>query len=128
MRPPQTRAAGSIISRGRSGETSRVAPTEFFGDKIGSPKSDNSFRIMGCNVGGLPSSRQNTKYEQMRTLSNLYDVDVLCISEPNLAWQNVPVEERFQEKIRGWWDGGAVYTAGIKTTQQQVPFKLEAWR
>ena len=68
----------------------------------------NRLRIFGINIGGFPNRADNPKNGKFRELVNTHQPDVVCMSEVNVAWQMVPVHERFGQRMME--DFGTTYS------------------
>ena len=72
-----------------------------WGDKMG--KKTNEIRVAFQNINGLPKSKQHPKNKDFVEMEARLQVDVLGISEVNLYWPKVDVQDQLQARTREWW-------------------------
>ena len=78
--------------------------------------SELDFRIGMVNVGGLPvDDTSNTKMKEIHLYVSKLNVDVIGLSECNVSWRNLPVQDRLQERTRGWWESIQINSAYYET-------------
>ena len=64
------------------------------------------------NVGGLPvDDTTNTKMKEIHAYMSKLNVDVIGLSECNISWKNLPVQQCLQEQTRGWWESLQINSA-----------------
>ncbi len=72
-----------------------------FGDPIPSPKSDSSFRIGFCNIGGFPvHGRQNHKVTEIKHFIASHNLDLFGGCESNVNWHALPEQSQLKEWFR----------------------------
>ena len=76
---------------------------EWWGDPLDPSPSDNVLRVVAQNVSGLPLSAQHPKYDELQNFLLDYSVDVLCMSELNVAWHNLPEAQQLVHTVRPWF-------------------------
>jgi hypothetical protein len=81
-----------------------------WGHKI-TEKGDNIFRIGLQNINSLPLSAKHSKNELFTSEITNGQFDVYCATEVNIAWQNVPVEDKIQERFRGHFEFSNIITS-----------------
>ena len=89
--------------RGRKGTaTQRDNNHEHWGNKIKN-KNKNVVRLLLNNVNGIGQHRGGMKDELMREFITKWDVDIACITEPNVHWGKVPHKDNWYERSASWF-------------------------
>ena len=57
------------------------------------------FWIVGWNPGGLPQDNGKEKNQRLRAFINEWSLDVLCLSEVNVAWHLIAHDHRLGERV-----------------------------
>jgi hypothetical protein len=64
-------------------------------------KTNSTFRIGLRNINSLPVMSSHSKNHIFTNDIREGEFDVFCATEVNVAWQNVPEQDRIQERFRG---------------------------
>ena len=85
---------------------SRSRTSVLVGDKY-NHSHPTDVRILGWNINGVPhhSSVGNGKNARVHRTLNMINPDIVCFSELNVAWNLIPHQDRFDERINSWWKG-----------------------
>ena len=74
-----------------------------WGDPFHARTSDRYLWIVALNSAGLPTYGHHPKYHDLQAFMLSNDVDVLCLSETNIAWQHVEDTAHLSQIIRPWF-------------------------
>ena len=77
--------------------------SDCWGDEFAVDSSDDTLRIVGLNVSGLPADPNGVKYQDLHAFILTYNVDILCLSELNQAWNLLPETSHFRQVVRPWF-------------------------
>ena len=80
----------------------RDKPHEHWGNKM-KRKDKEVVRILLNNVNGIGRFSGGMKDEILRTFMSKKDVDIACITEPNVHWGKVPHRDTWYERTSGWF-------------------------
>lgn len=70
-------------------------------------KTKDVFRIVLLNIGGLQQSGATQKNQDLLQFVNEKEADVIALTEVNVHWKLLPVAERLEERMKGWWGEGS---------------------
>ena len=76
---------------------------EHWGNKM-KTKNKKVVRLLLNNVNGIGQHRGGMKDEIMRDFMDKWDVDIACITEPNVHWGKVPNKDNWFERSAGWFE------------------------
>ena len=65
------------------------------------PKIENSTRIVLRNISSLPKDKIHNKNDILINEIMQCQADIYCATETNIAWQNIPAEDRVYERFKG---------------------------
>ena len=77
--------------------------SDCWGDEFAVDPSDDTLRIVSLNVSGLPASPSGVKYQDLHAFILSYNVDILCLTELNQAWNCLPETAHFRQVVRPWF-------------------------
>ena len=78
---------------------------------------------MAQNVSGLPLQHTHPKYAELQSFILDYSIDVLCISELNVAWHQLQEEQQFSHRVRPWFQSTFSRVAWYSDRDWQSPFQ-----
>ena len=61
---------------------------------------ETTLRVVSLNVSGLPADPHGIKYQDLLHFITDFSIDILCISEVNLAWHCLPETSHFSQITR----------------------------
>ena len=79
-----------------------------WGDPFVLQPTDDTLRVAAVNVSGLPPDPNGLKYHELQDFLLHNNIDVLCLTEMNLAWHCLPETAQFAHVVRPWFR--SVYT------------------
>ena len=99
-------------------------PTDTWGDPVQPFLAPESvLRLVSLNVSGLPANPSSLKYQDLQAFLYDYSVDILCLSELNLAWHCLPEESHFSHVTRQWFRSAASVVAWFRDRSLTSPFQ-----
>jgi len=78
---------------------------------------DKTINIMFQNINGLPIQAQHPKNESVRDTMLRHNIDILGISEVNIAWHKVRGKARLGEQTAEWFEARHLTQAWNQTDQ-----------
>ena len=98
----------------------------------GSPFSENApssnLRIVGLNIGGLNPKKDGVKNQAIRNLMTANSVDILCLTELGISWNNIEEEHKPDQMIQGWFNQQAVKYAYLFSLAVTTGPHTTIWR
>ena len=101
-----------------------------WGHKLGAKKSSDCFRIGLLNPNGLPVKGTDIKNKILRDYINQTQLDSVCLSECNIHWKQLPIDQRLHERTLGWWEclhTNTAYYDTYKTSATQQAGGVSLW-
>ena len=89
-----------------------------WGDTLSS-KQDDMYRIGLLNIGGIQASGRTPKNLSLQQFILEKEFDVIGMTEMNVRWKSLPVQERMQERILQWYGRGKA--TAISTYYEKYP-------
>ena len=83
-----------------------------WGDNMG--EKTNEIRVAFQNINGLPKSKDHPKNKDFVEIETKLQIDIMGISEVNLYWPKVAIEDQLQARIREWWQSSHIERAFLK--------------
>jgi len=75
-----------------------------WGHKLGK-KNKETIRIVLQNVDGLPNNTKGkVKLDSLLLFTQEAEIDILALTELNVAWDRVDYKARLPVKTQGWWE------------------------
>ena len=74
-----------------------------WGDSFQEEAPESVLRVVALNVSGLPAHPGGIKYQDLLHFIHDYSVDIICLSELNLAWHCLPEPSHFAQVTRPWF-------------------------
>ncbi len=105
-RPPHPRLQQTTISTGNLMDNST-----FGGHKLTSTKQENTFRLAFRNINSLPTQKSDHKNLQLVQDIRGHQIDLMGMSEINLAWHNLPFHDQIHERFRGMFEFSKIVCA-----------------
>lgn len=87
-----------------------IQPEEGWGN-VRAKEAILALRIGLLNHGGFPPEAAHGKNHDIREFVSKHGFDVVGLTENNLNWQKVPVQNRLHERTRGWFEALHLTTA-----------------
>ena len=82
---------------------SREMHSACWGDVFRTRVPDDTLRIVALNTAGLPTTPNHPKYHSLQAFILANDIDVICLSETNVAWQHVEETAHLSQVTRPWF-------------------------
>ena len=98
----------------RESPVSPVSTVDAWGDRLATTPAEAVLRVVSQNVSGLPASPNHIKYADLQSFMLDYSVDVLCVSETNVAWHNVSETEQLAQVVRPWFRSSVTHVAWFR--------------
>ncbi len=77
---------------------------ESWGHQMGR-KNPDTIRIVLQNVDGIPqNTKGDMKLDSLLTFTREADLDILVLTELNVAWDTINYKARLPTKTKGWWE------------------------
>ena len=76
---------------------------DFYGDRINLRK-DKILRIGQININGITETKDSEKDTRIRQAINEYGFQIVGIQETNRCWHLLDEEDRWYNRIKGWWE------------------------
>ena len=92
-----------------------------WGDPMAEEPPDTTLRVATINVGGLPTQANHPKYQSLQAFALSNDVDILCLTEVNVAWQHVEESAHVSQIVRPWFRSTFCRTAWYKAFPSESP-------
>jgi len=74
------------------------------GTQIGKEKPD-TIRIVLQNVDGIPkNTKGDMKLDSLLNFMREAEIDILVLTELNVAWDTLDYKARLPAKTQGWWE------------------------
>jgi hypothetical protein len=86
-------------------------------------KDDGIFRLGLRNINSLPLSKNHSKNELFINDIIAGAFDIFCATEVNLAWHNLPYQDRIKERFKGSLEFAKFVTATNKDKELKEPFQ-----
>ena len=98
----QTSIRSSIPNEKNIPEIQHMSNSKYdiWGHSFG-PKLENTTRIVLRNISSLPKEKTHNKNDILINEIIQSQADVYCATEINVAWQNIPAEQRIYERFKG---------------------------
>jgi len=105
---------------GREGDGRRQRPTEDqqVQDSVQHTTTTNTISnisILFQNINGLPVSTNHPKNDSIKDTIHRHNIDVIALSEVNIAWHQVPGNTRLGERSAEWFETRHISVAWNQT-------------
>ena len=94
-----------------------------WGDSLDPTPSEAVLRVVSQNVSGLPAFPRHVKYADLQSFLLDYSVDIMCLSEVNLAWHNVPETDHLAQVVRPWFHSAATHVAWYRDKEHTTNYQ-----
>ena len=91
--------SGEISNQENSNTNKKI---EYWGHKMRA-KNGNTLRICFHNTNGLPLTNNHHKNEAIFNFLSKHKIDTFGISEVNICWKYIPIEERWADRTLTWF-------------------------
>jgi hypothetical protein len=85
--------------------------SNFGGHPLPKTKADHIFRLGFRNINSLPTQRSDPKNLQLVQDIKEAQIDLMGLTEINLAWQNLPLVDQIRERFRGLFEFSKIVSA-----------------
>ena len=102
--------------RGRheTAEMQRDKSREYWGNKL-KKKEPGTVRLLLNNMNGIGAYRGGIKDESLRQFIKSNDVDIVCLTEPNVNWGKVKKKDNWYDRTGSWFESRRLAVAYNKT-------------
>jgi hypothetical protein len=87
------------------------------------PKGEHIFRVGLRNINSLPLLSAHSKNAIFTSDILQGQYDVFCATETNIAWNNVPIQDRLNERFRGHFEFSNMITSHNKDSTYKEKFQ-----
>ena len=92
----------------------RDTTREYWGNKL-SKKEPGTVRLLLNNMNGIGAYRGGMKDEAMRQFIMEHDIDIVCLTEPNVNWGKVKKKDSWYDRTGTWFESRRLAVAYNKS-------------
>jgi hypothetical protein len=67
-------------------------------------KLKHTLRVCFININGIPKSANHPKNKEIYNAIENNNIDIIGMTETNIAWNKIDQTDRWREQTIGWWE------------------------